>query len=73
MVGIAFRDVGRLSVTSRIRGEGKEVRTSGTDGGGDVRPCGREDIVGANCTSERIGFGSCMVNIFEVDQFDSFR
>lgn len=46
---MAFRDVGRLSVTRRMWGAGKEVMTSGTDGGGEVRPLGKEDMVGAVC------------------------
>ena len=60
MEGIAFRDEGRLSVTRRMWGEGKEVRTSGMDGGEEVRPLGREDMVRVESKSDTGRFGGGM-------------
>lgn len=39
---MALRALGRLRVTRRTCGAGKEVITSGTDGGGELRPLGRD-------------------------------
>lgn len=44
---MALRALGRLRVTRRTCGAGKEVITSGTDGGGELRPRGRDAMAAA--------------------------
>lgn len=39
---MALRAFGRLRVTRRTCGAGNDVITSGTDGGGELRPLGRD-------------------------------